>query len=39
MKLVCSNGNSDAVIATRSTKSNGIAYQHRLTTNIVIVGN
>lgn len=39
MKTVCSNGNSAAVIATRSTKNNGLACQPRLTTNIVIVGN
>lgn len=39
MKTVYSNENSAAVIATRSTKNNGLAYQPRLTTNVVIVGN
>lgn len=39
IKTVCSNGSSAAVITARSTKSNGLAYQPRLTTNVVIVGN
>lgn len=39
IKTLCSNGNAATVITARFTKSNGLAYQPRLTTNIVIVGN